>query len=146
MSNRDKAPNPIVAKTARGLSPIAAYDAELLMEAPIGREFDLVPRTKRSTRQNRTYWLMLKRVCAATGKWPNARILHHALKRACGYRFEYVDVETGEVREDVDSTAFEAMSHDEFVEYMQVAAGFLSAAVGFDVLAFLEDAPVRKAA
>jgi hypothetical protein len=146
MAKRYKAPNAIVSKTGRGLSPVAAYDAELLMEAPMGREYDLVPRTKRSTPQNGTYWLMLKRVCAATGKWPSPRVLHHALKRACGYRFEYVDVETGEIREDVDSTAFDAMSHDDFIVYMQTAAGFLSEAVGFEVLAFLEDAPARRGA
>lgn len=140
MTKRDKAPNPIVRKTVRGLSPVAAYDAELLMEMPMGREFDLIPRTKRSTVQNSTYWLMLKRVCASTGKWPTPRVLHHALKRACGYRFEYVDVVTGEIRDDVDSTAFDAMGHDEFVAYMQQAAEFLSDAVGFDVLAFLEAA------
>lgn len=143
---RDKAPNPIVVKTERGIRPVAAYDAELLFEAPLGREFDLVPRTKRSVPQNGTYWLMLKRVCASTGKWPSPAVLHHALKRACGYTFEYVDVVTGELIEDVDSTAFDRMTHDEFVAYMRQAAEFLSAAVGFDVLAFLEDAPNRRAA
>lgn len=140
MSKRDRAPNPIVRKTPRGLSPVSSYDAELLLSAPVATEYDLVPRTKRSSPQNRLYWQTLAQVVRATGKWPTAAHLHHELKLVCGFKMSVVDWETGTVRQVVDSTAFDKMTNDEFNIYFEMAMAKLAEHLGFDPLAFAEAA------
>lgn len=138
--SKEKRPSILVTKTARGLSPVTAYDAELLFEATMGAEFELHPMTKRSHRQLRTYWLALKRVCQATGRWPTPAHLHDELKLVCGFKRQVVDMETGEVAVVVDSIAFDAMNHDEFKAYMDLAMEKLAEAIGYDPMAFLEAA------
>lgn len=136
MAKRDKMSPPIVTKTARGLSAVSAFDAERIMGDPAGTEYDLVKRSKRSNPQNGLYWQTLTQVVRATGKWPTAEHLHHELKLVCGYRMTVVDWETGEVSQAVDSTAFDAMSADEFRTYFDLAMAKLAEHVGFDPLAF----------
>ncbi|WMT88236.1 hypothetical protein NO932_06405 [Pelagibacterium sp. 26DY04] len=138
--SKEKRPSILVRKTARGLSPVTAYDAELLYAAGMGEEFELSPMTKRSNRQLRTYWLALKRVCDTTGRWPTPEHLHDELKLVCGFKRNVVDMQTGEVAVVVDSIAFNAMTQDEFRVYMDLAMEKLSDAIGFDPLAFLEAA------
>ena len=139
MSRRDKAPPPIVRKTLRGLSAVSAFDAEQFVNDPVGTEYDLVKRTKRSNPQNSLYWSTLTRVVIATGKWPSAEHLHHELKLICGYRMTVVDWKTGEVSQAVDSTAFDQMSADEFRAYFDLAMQNLAEHVGFDPLGFYQD-------
>jgi len=140
MTQRDKPPLIVVAVTPRGLRPHTADDAEKLMGLSLGHTFELKPVTKRSDRQLRTYWKALGLAVKATGKWPTAEHLHRDLKFACGFREQFVDWETGEVRERPDSIALDKMSHEEFCEYMNQAMAKLSEAIGFDPLSFLEAA------
>jgi hypothetical protein len=136
MSKRDKRPAPIVRKTNRGLSPVDAFFAEQIINDPLGTEYDLVKRTKRSNPQNSLYWVTLGHVVSATGKWPNAEKLHDALKRACGFVTVSYDM-SGKEYITTDSTAFDAMTADEFREYFDQAMEKLADSLGFDPLAYL---------
>lgn len=133
---RDKPPAPIVRKTPRGLSPVAAFFAEQISADPFGTEYDLMRRTKRSKPQNALYWKVLAEVVAATGGWATPSHLHMALKRACGFTYKTTDLLTGEERDEVDSTAFDAMSDDEFRVYFDTAMQKLAEHVGYDPLAY----------
>lgn len=134
----DNPPPAIVEKMSKGIYPVSSYDAEIVMEDPVGTQYDLVPRTKRSSRALRAYWLVLKRVCSATDKWPSPHILHHSLKWACGYRFEYYDIISKTMKTEVDSIAFSSMSHKAFTLYTQRAYEVLTNALGFDVTQLIE--------
>lgn len=138
MSKKEK-PNIVVRKTPRGLQPISGFDAEMLLAAPIGTEFNLVSLTRRSRPQLRTYWKALNEVVKATGKWPTSEKLHDALKRACGYVEIRYNLD-GSSYIATDSISFEAMNHEEFCTYMDQAMAKLAEAVGYDPLAFLEAA------
>ena len=137
MTKRDKRPAPIVRKEQRGLSPVAPFYAEQIIADPVGTEYDLVKRSKRSNPQNGLYWSTLSHVVKATGKWPTPEHLHHELKLVCGFKFTVVDWETGEASVAVDSTAFDAMSADEFRVYFDTAMEKLAEHLGFDPLAYL---------
>lgn len=135
---KDKPPAPIVRKEARGLVPVAAYDAEELDGFALGTEFDLVARTKRSIPQNGTYWKALQVAIDATGRWQSREALHTALKVKLGYVEPIFDLKGKVIGMKPDSTAFEAMDHKEFRAFMDRAMAELSEAVGFDVLAWLK--------
>ena len=137
---KDKPPVPMVMKTRDGLRPVAAFDAEELDGFPIGTEFDLRPRTKRSVPQNGLYWRALQTAVDATGRWQTREALHTALKVKLGYVEPIFDLQGKVIGMKPDSTAFEAMTHKEFRQYMDSAMAVLSEAVGFDVLAWMEDA------
>lgn len=140
MAKREKPPHIEVVMTPRGLRPHTAADAESMVAVSLGHTFELVPITKRSDKQLRTYWKALGMVVKATGRWPTAEHLHDELKFACGYRRKFIDWNTGEVIERPDSIALNEMSHEEFCEYMNQAMARLAEAVEFDPLAFLEEA------
>lgn len=140
MAKREKPPAPMATKTARGFSPVAAYDAELLWADPVGTEYDMVKRTKRSLPQLRLYWSMLHRVVSATGKWPDAEHLHSDLKIVLGYYVRTVNVLTGEVRLEPDSAALDRMTADEFMKFFDAAKAELSRHLRFDPMAFMEAA------
>lgn len=137
MAKRDKRPAPIVRKEARGLSPVGSFFAEMIMEDPVGTEYDLVKRTKRSNPQNALYWSVLAHVVKATGKWPTPEHLHHELKLICGFAIPVVNWETGQPGVAVDSTAFDKMTHDEFRVYFDTAMEKLAEHLRFDPLAYL---------
>lgn len=147
MAKRDKRPAPIVRKELRGLSPVDAFFAESIDADPIGTEYDLVKRTKRSNPQNSLYWVTLNHVVQATEIWPTPEHLHDALKRACGFLTVNYDLH-GKEFITTDSTAFDAMSPDEFKFYFDRAMEKLSATVGFDPIATLPrpSSEQRKAA
>ncbi len=135
-SKRDKPPVPMVIKTQRGLSPVAAYDQELILDAPMGAQFDLVRRSRRSWPQLKLYWATLSQVVKSTGRWPTAEHLSDELKLACGFARTCVDWETGELRRIPDSVALHAMSEDEFQVYFDLAMTKLAEHIGYDPLAF----------
>ena len=138
MTTRHKPPPPIAVLDGSRLSPASAYDAEELQRHPSGTEFDLVARTKRSNRQQGTYWKALTRAVKATGRWPNREALHIALKVSLGRVEPVYDMAGKVVGMRPDSTAFDAMTHREFCEYMDEAMRVLSEAIGYDALAWLE--------
>lgn len=136
---KDKPPSPICAKTRGGLTPVSAYDAEQMDGFPLGTEFDLIARTKRSDKQFRTYWKALGGVVKATGAWSNSEAVHRWIKFKL-QRFEPILGPGGEVVGTMlDSTAMSSMKHDEFCEYMKQAMAVLSDEVGYDVLAWLNE-------
>lgn len=140
MTKRDKAPPPIVRLTRNGLSPASPYDAEELAGYPEFTEFDLVARTKRSNPQQGTYWKALTKAVEATGRWPSRDALHTALKVKLGYVEPIFDMRGNVVGMKPDSTAFDAMPHKEFCEYMTKAMNALAEAIGYDPLAWMEAA------
>lgn len=140
MAKREKPPHIETVMTPRGLRPHTADDAEKFASVALGHVFELVPVTKRSTRQLRTYWKALGLVVKATGKWPSAEHLHDDIKFTLGYRRIVADLKTGEVHENVDSIALDKMDHEEFCKFMNEAMALLADHAGFDPLAFLEAA------
>lgn len=137
---RDKAPSPIMVKAARGVSPVSAYDSEILITDPIGTEYDLVKRTKRSNPQLRRYWSGLNRAAKATGRWPDGEHLHEELKLALGYYRKVANLKTGEVHLIPDSIALDKMPHDQFQEFQHAAEELLIRTIGFDPWSLMEAA------
>jgi len=129
---------PIFQKRHGRLMPAGAFDAERFDGFPDGTEFDLVAKTRRSHRQNATYWLALHRVVEATGAWANAESLHDALRRDLGYIHVQRDL-SGEPYLAVDSTAFDAMSADQFSAYFERAMARLAEVTQCDPLKFLDE-------
>lgn len=140
MTKRDKPPLIQVVVTPKGVRPHTADDAEKLAASKLGHVFELVPATKRSSKQLRTYWRALGIVVKATGKWPNSEKLSEELKWACGYRTKFVDWSTGEFLERPDSIALAEMEHEEFCTFMDAAMAQLAEHIGFDPLSFLNEA------
>lgn len=137
---KDKAPPPIVTKGQNGIRPLDAEDAQNIASDPIGTEYDLVKRSKRRWKQLRTYWKALGLVVATDDRWPTAEHLHDDLKLSCGYVRQSLNFETGALAQVVDSIAFDKMTQDEFQKYMNIAMEKLASVIGYDPLAFLEDA------
>ncbi len=131
-SKRDKPPSIIVQKTVNGLRAVSGFDAERLDVEPIGAEYDLVRRSRRSNPQQSTYWAGLHLAVEATGNWPTASHLHEDLKLMCGFRRQAVDWETGEVFTTLDSTAFDAMTQEEFSVYFNAAQAKFAEHYAFD--------------
>lgn len=134
---RSKPPAPMVEKTARGLVPASAHDAEVIDSASIGALFDLVPRSRRSNPQNRLYWGVLEKVVSATGAWPTSAHLHEQLVKGCGFTELVLNPFTGLYEEERDSTAFDAMPPADFKVFMDTALAKLSEAIGVDVMDLL---------
>lgn len=139
MSTRDKPPAPLVVKSANGLRPLRAWDAEGLMADPIGTEYELHRVSKRKPKQHRTYWKALGLVVKSTDRWATAAHLHDELKIACGFYRVAKNLRTGNELILPDSTAWDKMDQADWQIYMDKAMGVLSGAVGFDVLQFLEE-------
>lgn len=140
MAKREKPPHIEVVMTPRGLRPHTPDDAEKMVGVSLGHAFELIPITKRSNRQLRTYWKALGMAVKATNKWPDAEHLHDEIKFTLGYRKMVADLKTGEISETVDSVALDKMDHEAFCRFMDQAMALLSDAVGFDPLAFLAEA------
>jgi hypothetical protein len=138
--SRDKAPAPIVRITRNGIAPVSPYDAAELAGYAEFTEFDMVARTKRSRSQQGTYWKALTRAVEATGRWQSRDALHTALKVKLGYVEPIFDLQGRVIGMKPDSTAFDAMPHKDFSEYMTKAMAALSEAVGYDALAWMERA------
>ena len=136
---KDKQPSPIVKKTPNGLKPVAAIFQEQIINDPMGTEYDLVKRTKRSLPQLGLYWKALHMAVTSSDKWATASHLHEELKLVCGYTRKVINMDTSEVHLLVDSVAFEAMDHDEFKVYMDKALEKLGRAIGYDPLAFIDE-------
>ena len=139
MAKRERPPPPIVRRADRGLVAVTAYDAEEIDAYPVGTEFDLVARTKRSWPQLRTYWRTLGNVVEATGKWQSPEALHTALKVKLGLVEPIFDMRGNVMGMQAESAALDKMDHKTFCAYFDRAATELSAAVGYDVLAWYNE-------
>lgn len=138
-SKREKAPHLEVILTHKGLKGLTAYDAEQLAMSATGKTFQLVPTSKRSNKQLRTYWQALGMVVKATDNWATPENLSRDLKVKLGYYKPTVNAFTGQMGFDTDSIALDQMSPEEFRTFMDRAMEAISGAVGFDPLQFLNE-------
>ena len=137
MTRREKSPAPIVRKLGEMLSPVSQYDAGEIDRLPNGTEFDLIPRTKRSLPQHRTYWKALTLAVEASGRWPSREALHDALKINAGLTRAILNLRGEVIGMQADSTALDAMGQAEFSEFFEKSMAALSAALGFDPLEWM---------
>ncbi len=138
-SKREKAPHVEVILTPKGLRGLTLYDAEQLAMSAPGKTFQLVPMSKRSNKQLRTYWKALGVVVKATDKWASPENLSRDLKVKLGYYTPTVNAFTGQMGFDTDSIALNQMSPEEFRTFMDRAMAAITEAVGFDPMAFLDE-------
>jgi len=129
----------MVRKAGGRLSPVSAFDAEELDTFPDGMMFDLVARNKRTLPLHRTYWEALTRAVDATGRWQSREALHTSLKVRMGLVEPLYGLKGEVIGMIPHSTAFGAMDQSEFRVYFDKAMSALSEAVGYDVLAFLNE-------
>lgn len=129
-------PTPIIRRTIKGFALGDAYSAELVERDPVGTEYDLVKRSRRSLPQHRLYWQALSAIVRATEQWPTAEHLHSDIKLTLGYTRKSVNLRTGEVVLSVDSTGFDAMPSDEFKLFFDKAMKLISEQCGIDPLEF----------
>lgn len=135
----DRAPRPIVRLSGGRLVPLSAWDAEELAAFPDGMTFDMHPRNKRTLPLHRTYWQALTKAIEATGRWQSREALHTALKVRMGLVEPIYDLRGNVTGMQPHSTAFAAMDQGQFKAYFDGAMAALSEAVGYDVLAFLNE-------
>lgn len=128
----------IVRRTQSGLSPVSAFEAELLDRYAIGAELEISVKQRRSLPQLKTYWKMLSYVNTATDVYPSAEHLHEALKLHMGYVTPLLRLD-GKQEYIPDSTAFSAMDGAEFKVFMDRAVKTLAERFGIDPMGFMEE-------
>ena len=133
MTKRDKPPRPIVVKAGGRLSPVSAWDAELLSDAPEGAEFDLVRRTKRSQQHNGMYWAQLGLIVKATEAFATADHMHEWIKIRLAYTRAVLGPKGEVVGMTVDSAAFDKMDQAAFNVFYEKAARLITAEMGIDL-------------
>lgn len=129
----------ILRRTARGLEPPTAGDAEMLDRYGLGQDVEVTIKARRSLPQLRLYWAMLSRVIEATGAYPSADHLHSALKQTLGYTTPIKTLD-GELLYWPDSVAFAKMDAMEFKAFFDAAVAKIAEKWGFDPLAGTEAA------
>ncbi|TWI32782.1 hypothetical protein [Paracoccus sulfuroxidans] len=140
MARMDAPPKPMAHIFAGRLMPLTAFDAEALGAFPQGTEFTLTANTKRSLPHHRTYWRALDKAVKATGRWQSREALHTALKVKLGRVEPIFDLRGNVIGMKPDSTAFDAMTQQEFRGFFDEAMAALSEAIGYDALAWMEEA------
>lgn len=113
------------------LVPFDACANEQLEELPHGKPLTFKVSQPRSTDQNRWYWVELSHVVKATECAPTSRHLHQALKLALRYTMPVFDAKGEIVSHIPDSTAFDAMTQQEFNIYFQAAQKLVAERWGY---------------
>lgn len=129
----DRAPRPIVRLTGGRLSPVSAWDAELLDGLPNGTEFGLVPRTKRSKPHNGMYWVQLGLIVKATEAFATADHMHTWIKVKLGYTAPIFGPKGEVVGMSVDSAAFDKMDQSAFSLFYMKACALIAREMGIDM-------------
>lgn len=129
---KDRAPRPIVRLIRGQLSPVSAWDSEELAAFPDGMAFDMIPRNKRSPPHNGKYWVILTRICAATGLWPTREHMHKAIKYDLGYTEVIYGPNGKPLCVIPDSTAFDKMPQEEFNAFYERAMEWISRELAID--------------
>jgi hypothetical protein len=129
---RDHPPKPMVRLTHGVLIAVSAFDAEELAAFPDGMLFDMIPRNKRSAPHNGKYWLILTKVCEATGLWPTREHLHKAIKYDLGYTEVIYGPNGKPLCVIPDSTAFDKMSQAEFNAFYERAMEWIARELAVD--------------
>ena len=111
-----------IVKWSRGqLSPVSAYDAQLLADEADGREFDLVRRSKRSLPHNSKYWAQLGQIVKATDAFSSADHFHTWIKVRLGYVEPILGPKGQIVGMTVQSAAFDRMDQAAFHVFYEKA-------------------------
>lgn len=132
MAKKDMERAPIICrKTQSGLSPVSAFEQELLDRYPVGAELEISIKQRRSLPQLKTYFKMLSYVNEATELYPTVEHMHEALKLYLGYVTEIQTID-GKIAIMADSAAFAAMDGAAFTVFMDQAKRALAEKVGFD--------------
>jgi hypothetical protein len=121
----------ILRRTRHGLEALNAIDADVLDQYPIGSDVEVTFRKRRSGPQQRKYWVILRNVVDATGKWPTSYHLHEALKFSLGF-YEQCKTLKGDTFYRADSTSFQKMDGKQFQEYFNDVIRLLSEVIGVD--------------
>ena len=115
------------------MSPVSAWDAELLADAPNGAEFDLVHRSPRSKQHNGMYWAQLGLIVKATGAWPTSDKMHEWVKLKLGYTSPVFGPGRVVIGMTIDSTAFDRMDQATFGAFYEKAVQLIAAEMGIDM-------------
>lgn len=106
----------LVKRKGEMLLPLARFDGAAITGFREGAVLKCELSESRSLPRHRLYWAVLTAVVQATGKWPNAEALHHALKIHLGAVEEIASVR-GEILIRPKSTSFGKMDEREFREF-----------------------------
>lgn len=137
MTNTDRERAPIMLRRVRsGLTPVTAFDAEMLDSISMGSDVEVRIKQRRSLPQLRLYWSVLHKVIGATDAYPTAERLHDALKMATGHTVPVRRLD-GTLVHIPDSVAFSKMSQGEFQVYFNKAMQLLTELIGVDPLEWL---------
>jgi hypothetical protein len=119
--------------TGGRLSPVSAWDDELLSDFPAGSEFDLVLRGKRSKPHNGMYWAQLGLIVKATEAWPTSDKMHEWVKLELAYTSPVLGP-TGKIKGmSIDSAAFDAMDQAAFNVFYEKAARLIAQEMGINL-------------
>jgi hypothetical protein len=132
MPKRDAPPPPIVSLTRGRLTPVTAWDAELLDGYPDGASFDLVHRSRRSKPHNAKYWAILNRIVKATEAFPSAEKMHEWVKLKLGHVSPVFGPKGEIVGMTIDSTAFDAMDQAAFNVFYEAFSSLVAREMGID--------------
>ena len=129
----DKAPAPMVKLTGGRLSPVTAWDAELLNGFPDGQLFDAKPRSKRSVPHHRMYWAQLGQIVKASEAFATPDHMHDWVKVKLGYVRVILGPTGQPVGMSVDSTAFAAMDQRAFGLFYEKFSRLVAEEMGIDL-------------
>ena len=118
-------------RTVSGLAAADPQTAQALAKIAKGDHVAFRRATGRSSPQLRLYWALLKHVAEAS-HFEAAERLHVALKLALG-RYDLMKMPNGKVVPIPHSTAFDAMSHEEFGKYFDDAVKIICRDILADV-------------
>jgi hypothetical protein len=115
------------------LTPVTAWDAELLAEERNGQEYDLVRRTKRSTPHNSKYWVQLSAIVKATEAFATPDHMHTWIKCKLGYTAPIFGPQGQVIGMTVDSVAFDKMDQAAFNVFYEKAVQLVSQEMGINM-------------
>ena len=133
MPKKDKPPAPLVRLDRGRLTPVTAWDAELLAAYPAGAIFDLKHRTRRSNAHQGMYWAQLSAIVKATEAWATAEKMHEWIKLRLGYTSPVFGPSGDVIGMTIDSTAFDEMDQPAFNVFYEKFAALVAAEMGIDL-------------
>lgn len=145
MARRKETFELVLTKQHGRLVPATAMDQEMIDAFPEGKTVKGVPDDTRGHDQLGFYWLVLKHVVDATGRWPTREHLHDAVKRALGYMHVATTL-TGQPYIAVDSISLNDMTDDQRATFMKQAFEEIGNAIGADPTTLVPPRSTRQAA
>lgn len=131
MSRRAAAPLVFI-RTASGLVPATAFDAEELDKVTIGAEVEVTIHQRRSLKNLRHFWVTMSNIVKSGAvPFPTAALLVEALKMSCGLT-ELRQTIGGAPYFAASSIAIEAMGEEQFKEFKRDAFALIASHYGID--------------